>query len=85
MSIFVVFTKELERGKMLPRFQVVHEKPNHDHRVYQLTPGDYIDAAEIHFGDDTMTWIKIDVHQVSNIDGTVKIEFLESYTMRYVR
>lgn len=85
MDIFVVFNKELERGKMLPRFQVVFEKPAHDHRVYKLELGDCIDAAEIHFGDESMEWIQIDVYRVSNIDGVAKTEFLETYTMKYVR
>ena len=70
---------------MLPRFQVVSEKPAHNHRVYELQPGDCIDAAEIHFGDESMEWIQIDVYRVSNIDGVAKTEFLETYTMKYVR
>jgi hypothetical protein len=83
--VIVVFNKELERGKMLPRFQVLSEPPNHNHRVYELMDGDCIDAAEIHFGDESMEWIKIDLYRVSNIGGESKTEFLENYTTKYVR
>lgn len=85
MGIYVVFNKELERGKMLPRFQVFPEKPDYDERVYKLEPDDCIDAAEIHFGDESMEWIKIDLYRISNIDGIAKTEFLETYTTKYVR
>ena len=85
MAIYVVFNKEPERGKMLPRFQVLSEKPAHDHRVYKLEHDECIDAAEIHFGDESMRWIKIDLYRVSNINGTAKTELLETYTTKYVR
>jgi hypothetical protein len=85
MSIYVVLQKELDHEKLLPRFQVLLEPPNHNHRVYKLEPGECMDAAQIFFGDDTMTWIRIDVYLVSNIDGQVKSELTESYTMKYVR
>lgn len=85
MGFYVVFQKELDRGKLLPRFQVLHEKPNHDHRVYFLTPGDCIDAANLHWGDDTMTWTRIDLYRISNINDEPITDFLETYTMPYVR
>jgi hypothetical protein len=84
-EIYVVFGKELERGKMLPRFQILSEHPAHNHRVYKLELGDCIDAAEIHFGDESMEWIKIDLYRISNIDDEPETQFLESYTMKYVR
>ena len=83
--VYVVFQKELDRGKMLPRFQVLTEPPNHTHRVYQLQPGECLDAAQIFFGDEAMTYIRIDSYLISNVEGQPKTELVESYTMRYVR
>jgi hypothetical protein len=85
MPIYVVFQKELDHGKLLPRFQILTEPPNHNHRVYKLEPGECIDAAQIFFGNDKMTYIRIDLYLVSNIDGQAKTDFVESYTMNYVR
>lgn len=85
MGFYVVFQKELDRGKPLPRFQVLHEKPAHDYRVYQLEVGDCIDTANIYFGDDTKTWIRIECYQVKNIGEQPIVEYLETYTMPYVR
>jgi len=85
MGVYVVFQKEPDRGKALPRFVVMPQPPNHTHRVYKLEPGDCIDAAELHWGDDSMTWTRIDLYRVSNIDNVAEIEFLEAYTMPYVR
>ena len=85
MFIYVVFQKELDHGKLLPRFQILSEPPTHNHRVYKLELGECMDAAQIFFGDDTMTWIRIDLYLISNIDGQTKGELMESYTMRYVR
>ncbi len=84
MPIYVVFQKELDHGKLLPRFHVLTEPPDHNHRVYALEPGECIDAAQCFFGDD-MTYTRIDLYRVSNIDGQPKSELMESYTMRYVR
>jgi len=85
MSIYVVFQKELDHGKMLPRFQVLTEPPNHTHRVFALEPGECIDAAQVIFPDDTMSYTRIDLYVVSNIDDQAKTELVESYTMKYVR
>jgi len=84
-EIYVIFQKELDRGKMLPRFHIVSEPPNHNQRVYKLEPGECLDAAQIFFGDNSMTWIRIDSYLISNIEGQAKSELQESYTMRYVR
>jgi hypothetical protein len=85
MTIYVIFQKELDHGKLLPRFQVLLEPPDHNNRVYKLESGECVDAAQIFFGDDTMTYIRIDLYLISNIDGQAKSEFMESYTMKYVR
>ena len=85
MTTYVVFQKELDHGKLLPRFQILTEPPNHNHRVYPLESGECIDAAQVFFGDDSMTYIRIDLYVISNIDGQSKTDFIESYTMKYVR
>jgi hypothetical protein len=85
MGFYVVFQKELDRGKLLPRFHILHEKPAHDHRVYELNDGDCISAANLFFGDDTLTWIRIDLFEIKNIKGKAIVESLENYTMPYVR
>ena len=84
-TIYVVFEKELDHDKMLPRFQVLTEPPNHNHRVYQLEPGECIDAAQIFFVNDNMTYTRIDSYVVSNVDGQAKTDLVESYYMKYVR
>jgi hypothetical protein len=84
-NIYVVFQKELDHNKRLPRFQVLTEPPNHNFRVYQLEPGECLDAAQIFFGDENMTYIRIDSYLVSNVDGQAKTDLVESYHMKYVR
>jgi hypothetical protein len=83
--IYVIFQKEPDHDKMLPRFQVLTEPPNHTHRVYKLEPGECLDAAQIFFVDDNMTCIRIDNYLVSNVDGQAKTDLVEIYYMRYVR
>lgn len=85
MAFYVVFQKELDRGKLLPRFQILREKPDHDHRVYLLDDGDCISAANLYFGDDSLTWTRIELFEVKNIGGKAFIDPLEIYTMPYVR
>jgi hypothetical protein len=84
-KIYVVFQKELDRGKMLPRFQVLTEPPSHTHRVYKLEPGECLDAAQIFFADDKMSYILIDNYLISNVEGQAKTDLVERYYMRYVR
>lgn len=85
-SFYVIFQKEVDRGKALPRFVVQSEPPNHNHRVYKLEIGDCIDAARIFFGDDSLTWTRIDLYRITNVNGyPADIQFLETYTMPYVR
>lgn len=84
-KIYVVFVKELDRGKPLPRFQILTEPPNHNKRVFVLEPGECIDAAQCFFGDDNKNYVRIELHTISNIDGYAKNDFVESYTMRHVR
>ena len=85
MSFYVVFQKELDHGKLLPRFMILAEPLNYTHRIYKLDPGDCIDAAQVVFGDDTMTWTRIDLYRISNIEGYSDVKLVETYTMPYVR
>lgn len=85
MSFYVVFQKEMDRGKLLPRFSILPDKPDHDHRVYLLDEGDCIDAANLYWGDESMTWTRIELYRISNVGEVPRTEFLETYTMPYVR
>jgi hypothetical protein len=82
--VYVIFQKEMDHGKPMPRFQVMTEPPNHTHKVFQLQPGECIDAAQVFLGED-QTYVRVECYCVSNIEGQPKTDLLESYTMSYVR
>lgn len=82
MPIYVLLKKKREHQTSLPFYEIhqtVPEVAGRD-KLVTLEPGDCIDVATFSFSQD-LTYLQVMEYRVSNIDGKVKEEFVESYTL----
>ena len=82
MNIYLTTRKRSAQGYSIPTFEVTTICPppsdNYRIRTVVLAPGDYVVAAKCEFIDD-LHEIRTDVYRVSNDDGEIKEELIDSY------
>lgn len=86
MPVYVLLKKKREHQTSLPFYEIHYKAPEVTGRdkLVTLEPGDCIDVATFSFSQD-LTFIQVMEYCISNIEGNVKEEFTESYTLpRYV-
>lgn len=88
MAVYVVLKKRKEQGIFLPNFESYQDKPELEdpkHKLLTLEDGDCVDVAKFNLSQD-LTYVHVMQFRVSNLNGKLKEEMLESYTLpRYGR
>jgi hypothetical protein len=83
MPIYVVLKKRKEHGIFLPHFDAYVDKPTkleERWKLLELETGDCVDVAKFSISDN-LGYINVLQYRVSNLDGKLKEEMTEAYTL----